>query len=62
MERTGTGSERNGRAFHGMTRAMLSNMVTGVTAGFSKKLGRPTPILQSECLLGMHLRERGVRL
>ena len=38
VERTGTGSERNGRAFHGMTRAMLSNMVTGVTAGFSKKL------------------------
>ena len=30
-------------------------------SGFSKKLGRPTPILQSECLLGMHLRERGVR-
>ena len=38
VERTGTGSERNGRAFHGMTRAMLSNMVTGVTSGFTKKL------------------------
>ena len=38
IERSGAGSERDGRAFHGMTRAMLSNMVTGVTTGFSKKL------------------------
>lgn len=36
--RSGSGSERAGRAFHGMTRAMLSNMVAGVTAGFTKKL------------------------
>lgn len=26
------------RALHGMTRAMIANMVTGVTAGFQKKL------------------------
>jgi len=38
VERTGTGSERDGRAFHGMTRAMLSNMVFGVSTGFVKKL------------------------
>lgn len=35
---TGTGSPRNGRSFHGMTRAMLANMVTGVVTGFEKKL------------------------
>lgn len=28
----------NHRALHGLTRALLSNMVTGVTAGFEKKL------------------------
>ncbi len=38
IARSGAGSERVGRAFHGMTRAMLSNMVLGVTTGFSKKL------------------------
>ena len=38
IERSGAGSERDGRAFHGMTRAMLSNMVAGVTTGFSKQL------------------------
>jgi len=38
VERTGSGSERGGRAFHGMTRAMLANMVTGVSTGFVKKL------------------------
>lgn len=38
IERSGAGSERDGRAFHGMTRAMLYNMVIGVTTGFSKKL------------------------
>ena len=38
VERTGSGSERDGRSFHGMTRAMLANMVTGVTTGFVKKL------------------------
>jgi large subunit ribosomal protein L6 len=35
---TGTGSERASRAFHGMTRALIHNMVTGVSKGFQKKL------------------------
>lgn len=30
--------ERQVRAFHGLTRAMLSNMVEGVTKGYQKKL------------------------
>lgn len=34
----GTGSGRQSRAFHGMTRALLSNMVDGVTKGFERKL------------------------
>ena len=34
----GEGSARDARAFHGLTRALLSNMVTGVTKGFEKKL------------------------
>lgn len=34
----GAGAERATRAYHGMTRAMLSNMVVGVTKGFEKKL------------------------
>jgi len=38
VERTGSGSDRDGRAFHGMTRAILANMVFGVTTGFVKKL------------------------
>jgi large subunit ribosomal protein L6 len=32
------GSERLARAYHGMTRALLNNMVHGVSKGFSKKL------------------------
>lgn len=35
---TGTGAAREARAFHGLTRALLNNMVTGVTQGFEKKL------------------------
>jgi large subunit ribosomal protein L6 len=35
---TGTGSENRSRAFHGLTRALLANMVTGVSTGFVKKL------------------------
>jgi len=34
----GSGSSRQSRAFHGMTRALLSNMVDGVTKGFERKL------------------------
>jgi large subunit ribosomal protein L6 len=34
----GSGSDRQARAFHGMTRALLSNMVAGVTKGFEKRL------------------------
>ena len=34
----GQGSEREARAYHGMTRALLSNMVEGVTAGYAKTL------------------------
>jgi large subunit ribosomal protein L6 len=30
--------ERESRALHGLTRSLLANMVTGVTAGFSKEL------------------------
>ena len=30
--------ERNSRALHGLTRTLVSNMVTGVTQGFEKKL------------------------
>ncbi len=30
--------ESETRAYHGLTRALLANMVTGVTAGFEKKL------------------------
>ena len=30
--------EKQTRAWHGMTRALIANMVTGVTAGFSKTL------------------------
>jgi large subunit ribosomal protein L6 len=35
---TGAGSSRQAAAFHGLTRALLSNMVVGVTKGFEKKL------------------------
>jgi len=34
----GSGPERQARAFHGMTRALLNNMVEGVSKGFSKTL------------------------
>ena len=30
--------DRQGRALHGLTRAMIQNMVVGVTAGYEKKL------------------------
>ncbi|MFT7484769.1 MAG: large subunit ribosomal protein L6, partial [Candidatus Paceibacteria bacterium] len=35
---TGTGSARAASAFHGLTRALLNNMVVGVTKGWEKKL------------------------
>ena len=35
---SGAGSARQARAFHGMTRALLNNMVIGVTKGFQKDL------------------------
>jgi len=35
---TGTGAAREARAFHGMTRALLNNMVLGVSKGWEKKL------------------------
>lgn len=38
VSRSGKGAERQSRAFHGMTRALLNNMVTGVSKGFEKKL------------------------
>ena len=38
VEPNGTGAERQSRAFHGLTRALLSNMVEGVSRGFEKKL------------------------
>jgi large subunit ribosomal protein L6 len=34
----GRGAPRDARAFHGMTRALLSNMVVGVSTGYEKKL------------------------
>ena len=34
----GSGAPRQARAFHGMTRALLNNMVVGVAKGFEKKL------------------------
>lgn len=30
--------ERQSRAFHGLTRAMIQNMITGVTTGYEKRL------------------------
>ncbi|MCB9914423.1 MAG: 50S ribosomal protein L6 [Planctomycetes bacterium] len=38
VELSGSGSPRAARAYHGMTRALLNNMVVGVTKGFEKKL------------------------
>jgi large subunit ribosomal protein L6 len=35
---TRAGEERNDRALHGMTRAILANMVHGVTDGYEKRL------------------------
>jgi large subunit ribosomal protein L6 len=35
---TRAGNERPDRALHGLTRALLNNLVTGVSAGFQKKL------------------------
>jgi len=34
----GSGAARESRAFHGMTRALLANMVHGVHSGYEKKL------------------------
>jgi large subunit ribosomal protein L6 len=34
----GKGNPREARAFHGMTRALVNNMVAGVTAGYGKTL------------------------
>jgi large subunit ribosomal protein L6 len=36
IEPNGTGAQRASRAYHGMTRALLNNMVVGVSKGFSK--------------------------
>ncbi len=33
-----TNEEKQTRAWHGMTRALIANMVTGVTSGFSKTM------------------------
>ena len=38
VEPNGKGSGRAQRAYHGMTRALIANMVEGVTAGFTKRL------------------------
>ena len=38
VEPSGVGSPRSSRAFHGMTRALLNNMVVGVTKGYEKRL------------------------
>lgn len=34
----GSGAQRQARAFHGMTRSLLDNMVRGVSQGFERKL------------------------
>lgn len=34
----GSGATREARAFHGMTRALINNMVVGVSKGFEKRL------------------------
>lgn len=34
----GSGAPRQARAFHGMTRALVSNMVVGVSKGYERKL------------------------
>ncbi len=38
VEPNGKGSRKESRAFHGMTRALINNMVLGVSQGFEKKL------------------------
>jgi large subunit ribosomal protein L6 len=38
VQLSGTGAKREARAFHGLTRALLSNMVVGVSEGFNKTL------------------------
>ena len=38
IEPNGHGATRHGRAFHGLTRALLNNMVLGVSEGFKKHL------------------------
>ncbi len=35
---SGTGGARQARAYHGMTRSLINNMVLGVSAGFEKEL------------------------
>ncbi|MEZ5974128.1 MAG: 50S ribosomal protein L6 [Planctomycetota bacterium] len=38
VELTGAGPARQARAYHGMTRALLNNMVEGVSKGFQRNL------------------------
>lgn len=38
VKQNGTGGARAASAYHGMTRAMISNMVDGVTKGYEKRL------------------------
>lgn len=38
VKRTTVGGERQGRAYHGMTRALIANMVRGVANGYERKL------------------------
>ncbi|MCA9001142.1 MAG: 50S ribosomal protein L6 [Planctomycetes bacterium] len=38
VELTGAGPARQARAYHGLTRALVQNMVTGVSTGFEKRL------------------------
>jgi large subunit ribosomal protein L6 len=38
VEITGAGPARQARAYHGLTRALIQNMVTGVHTGFEKRL------------------------
>ena len=38
VEPNGSGPARQARAFHGLTRALLNNMVVGVSQGYSKSL------------------------
>lgn len=38
VEPNGSGEARDSRAFHGLTRALIQNMVTGVSTGYTKTL------------------------